>query len=441
MPRRVPADLALGLVAVVLLAVALPTFTWTERLTFEFAGQALNGRVVLYFAAATVAALASTLAAVRHASARPRWMLVPVGFVAWLILTAVVAGQPVRESAPTVTRWILYVAALYLGWTTASAVRTQSTSGAPERAERVVVLLAIATAAIPIIAGVLELVTGSAPLLNGARRISGTMAGHPAAYSLVLTSCAMLVVPTMLAARTRRARILLWGFLGLSVLLILFTSTRLTLLIVLGAATVAAAALSTTRREAIVRLAVGAAISGVVVLAAVPFFQARLTQTSAVVIGNGGSSPGASPDPGSETVIEVDNSTLLRLRIHQRVVDYVLRSPVMGHGPGSFDRLYEADTGQARVAAHDDLALVAVETGLPGLALYLAMLVAIAWHLRPSLWRSPALGRLAVATGSAWLVITLGATFHNPGYFPEVSLLPFLLAGVATGVLSLRSAP
>ena len=91
--------------------------------------------------------------------------------------------------------------------------------------------------------------------------------------------------------------------------------------------------------------------------------------------------------------------------------------------------------GRAHVAAHDDFLSVAVETGLPGLVLYLLTFASLAW----AMWPRRATGileadALIVTALVALGAIDIGAAIHNPTYFVEIQLPIWILVGTALGL-------
>jgi hypothetical protein len=422
---------------------ALPALTWTERATFVVGNQALNWRVALYFALAVIAALGGIACLPIVARRRPPAVLAGLAFLAWVLLSVAVAGQPVREWLPTVVRLALYVAALAIGY----AVGWMSPGGqrfADRPRGLLLPLAALAATAIPSAAAVWELVRGTAPMLNGAPRISGSLPGHPVAFSLVLVMGGLMAVTLITSTRRPVVLAILACVEAILVALVALTFTRLALLV--GLAGSVAIMFLTPAFVGVRAMRVGSTIlvAVAVLVLAVPVFTARSANSQPLsVVFPEPPQPAASAvsapalpnvDPAD---IEVDNSTLLRVILTERGIGYVSASPILGHGPGSFDRLFEADTGRAGVAAHDDLLLFAVEEGIPGLVLYVLVLGLIAWRLRPWRLRSDLLGAVATGTLVTLLALTLGAAFHNPTYFPELMVIPWLAAGTCYGWLSM----
>jgi O-antigen ligase len=438
----------LSFATAVCLAVAMPSLTWSESTALDVVGYNLNVRVVLYAGAACITTIgaAVTLLSAWVPLERRRSSYVPLVFLGWQLLAAVVAGQEIREWAPSLIRWLLYLSSFAL----AAAVAWRSLPPGPTTAERwenVLVAGLAATTVVPLAAGVLEFATGSAQWLNGVPRLAGTMPGHPVAYSLVFLTPSVFILVTALRAELSpwaRASLALWLAAMYAVTALTFTRLTLVLYLLSGCLLIVWFWPVRPRTKVLSLLGIGT----ITLLLAVPIFAARSSLTSRVVVGPPWAPPTPAPSiaparTGSPAqparpdtwVLSIDNSTLLRLRTHALGVAYVLASPVFGHGPGSFDRLFARDTGTPNVAAHDDLLLVAVEGGLPALALYVATLGIILWHVRPSLWLTPSQRRLGIATVTSLPLLTLGAAIHNPLYFPELMLPLMISAGLVVGTL------
>jgi hypothetical protein len=247
--------------------------------------------------------------------------------------------------------------------------------------------------------------------------------------------------PAFLLGRTRGA-ILRWIAVAVLTALVFTTFTRLSILLLVASGAAVAALLPAAGRVRLMRVAGAVVVGAAVVLLAQPTFEARFTYPaplSEVISGEtqspapSGGDIGDSGGDGGE--IEVDNSIAYRIMLTKYGLAYLAQSPIVGHGPGSFHRLFEADSGRARVAAHNDFMSVAVETGLPGLGLYVLTLGAIVW----ALWRRRSTGileadALVITALVALLVVNIGAAIHNPTYFVEIQLPIWILVGTALGI-------
>lgn len=415
----------IGWYALIGFLAILPTFTWLENVPVMVGSLELHGRFILHAAAAAVVTVCAAFVVV--GSRMGRWWMAPgAAWLSWLLITAVLAAQPVRESLPTVMRWSLYLASLLV------AYRYGMQSRDP-RAALVQVVGAVVIGAIPALAaGLIEAATGNAPILNNAPRVTGTMPLHPVAFSLVLGVALLLALSILEATKT-------WWRIGLAVFSvaafvgIMFTYTRATMLMVPPAA---AAILTLGADKWRWRRAATTSMAAVLVVGlTLPFVAARVGEDRPMEVQVPAASREAG-EPGSAPV-PIDNSTGLRLETFLFGMEYLKASPLIGHGPGSFDRLFFEDTGKEEVAAHNDLLQTAVETGVVGLTILLILFGVVLYLLYRA--RQSEIGILritATATAVAFIAVNIVGTIHNPAYFPEVQLPLWVAAG---GVLGLAN--
>lgn len=404
-----------------LAAIALfPALTWLERWApvpdFE-----LHGRFMLWGGLGLVLAIPGAMA-VRRGGSRGVVLTVGLAWLVWLVLTSLLGGEGPREWGPTVLRWVLYLSAF--------AVAVAWARTAPDRSEVLTNYhLAVAVgAAIPLVIGFIQFASGNAPTLNNAPRMTGTMLGHPVALSLVLGSSLVLTIPWVgQAGRLRWAAALLVVLLYVGVML---TFTRATMLLVPPAAVVVVALSQSSWRDWR-PVAAAAAVAVIAIAISVPFVGARIGSERPMPV----QVPGATPGEVAEAPVPIDNSTGLRLETHLYGIQYLRESPVVGHGPGSFDRLFAEDTGDRRVAAHNDLLQTAVETGLIGIGLLMGLFAALFWAMYSSYRRSTGSVRwTTAAVAVAFAMINVAGTIHNPFYFPEVQLALWVGVGMVVGL-------
>lgn len=429
--------------AVVLVAavIVLPAITWTERTVFDVGGVSMNARVATYFVVAAIAGVAALPIAIRLRP-RPVWLVLMATWLGWLLLTSLAARQSLIEWVPTTVRFLLYFSAALVFYDHA---RSRSSLAGREALAWFLPIVVLAMAVVPSIAGIAEVVRGDAPFLNGAPRISGSMPRHPVAYSLVLAVSVMATVaPALIRGRSLGA-VLRWLAIAGLILVIFATYTRLTVVMVVGAAILIAALLSAPAPKRASRVAGMLVAGAAIVVLAQPLFEARFIYaapiSSVIDQPNVTPAPGSTLDPrasrqpgGGPLDVEIDASLGYRIKLMQRAITYLLESPIIGHGPGSFDRLNEVDTGITGVAAHNDALLYAVETGIPGLVIYALVLLSIAMALWP---RGPAGSREVDALIVGGLVVlgvtNVGGAIHNPTYFVEVQLPIWMLVGASLG--------
>jgi O-antigen ligase len=408
--------------------ILLPSATWTEGIEFSLAGTPLQVRFVLYALASAVLATAAVLSLLSDRRLPPAILVAGVAFAAWYLLTIVVAGQPLREWLPSMLRWTLYLSALVIG------VRAGLEQIKPIGQFRAVFVGALL---VPLLVGLVQLVTGSARILNNAPRISGSMLDHPVAFSLLLAAGFLALLPVALQQRSRRG-VAVWLLLMALFFEILFTFTRATIIVTIGiglfTALVSSRVMKLGRRvawTAVVTAAVLAMIS-------IPFIEARAGNEPPMSVELPGQPSGGNgqPVPTTEPVrlpFTLDNSTSLRVQTHAWGLAYIATSPVVGNGPGSFDRLFARDTGKLGVAAHDDFLLAAVETGIVGLLLLVLLYVAVTWRAFDGRRGQPFVQAHAIGMVAAFGVVNVLLAIHNPTYFPEVQLPLWLGTGVAIG--------
>ena len=159
----------------------------------------------------------------------------------------------------------------------------------------------------------------------------------------------------------------------------------------------------------------------------------------------------------------------LRLEVLQTSMKCALARPILGSGPGTFHLAYQqfrplnTPTHQYMNVAHNDSLQFLVEAGLPGMVLWLALLLLTAkscWRARREveiLWCLSCLGGLftfslfnfivPVTTTSIWLFIVAGLSLARSGYREESPIQSrwrivvsgiLVLAGVATTFTGLR---
>ena len=421
--------------------MVLPSSTGGERISFSVAGIDLNLRFSVYAGAAAVMTLALLPLMVREIRS-DRWSLVaPAMFLGWMLVTTLLAGQPPLEWLPTVVRWVLYLAVLLF----ARAVGRLGLFNQARDQVRIAIGLGLVG---PLVFGAWELLSGTAPILNNAPRISSLTFGHPVAFSLILLLGTLVVMPVALrVSRAPRPLEAIAAAMVIAALVeIMFSYTRLNLVLLLVGIVAIVVAVQPGRR--LRAAAASGAMAALVLTIATPLLISRFEQpvhwpppatpgssgdaNPSPIAGASSSAPTPAPTPtATPRLVVIDNSTQLRIEIHQRGLGYIAASPLVGHGPGSFDRLFQADTGRAGVAAHDDLLLVAVEMGLPGLALLLVLYGSVVMPLFPALADGRATGGFAVSALVAFGLLNLAAVIHNPTYFPEVQVAAWTLVGLA----------
>lgn len=418
-------------------ALVLPAITSGEFVVLPVAGIDWNLRVAAYFGVAAVAAVVAFSTVVRM-DEHPAWLYLMVAMLGWLTITGLLANQSPVEWVPTVVRFALYFSAATISYVFGRSLNRDQVLVT----SRLLPLAILAAAAIPAMAGIAEFIRGSAPVINGAPRVSGSMPTHPVAYSLVLTLSALVTLGPALLRGRKLGGLLRWVAIAVLMALVFTTYTRLSILLLVACGVVVAVLLPGPGRVRLTRLAGTSLLAAAVVFLAQPTFNARFTYPTPLseVISRSDPSPRLSPGPSplandDTPDIDVDGSVAYRVLLTQHGLRFLSQSPIIGHGPGSFDRLFEAESGRANVAAHNDVLSLAVETGLPGLMLYIFILGSVAWALRPNRPTGVLEADALIVTALVALgAINLGAAIHNPTYFVEIQLPVWILVGTALGI-------
>lgn len=107
-----------------------------------------------------------------------------------------------------------------------------------------------------------------------------------------------------------------------------------------------------------------------------------------------------------------------RLTLWHCSADFVREEPVWGVGTGNFPKvIHQCDSSLGRLVAHNNFASIAVEAGLVGLGLYIALLIAVYYsglrrHRIADDWITIAKG-LLVASFSAYLAVSFFVSRHD----------------------------
>jgi O-antigen ligase len=407
----------------------LPSLTWAESISFNLAGFAVHGRFLLYAAFAAAFVIAAALLLLYGYRPRRLWAATALGFVIWLIIATIVNGQSPREWLPTMLRWLLYLSAGVIGFA-AFVARDDS------RRSRQFATALLGSAVVPLVVGAVELIRGSAPMLNNAPRISGTMVGHPVAFSLFLGIVVVFFVPHVYSVfRERRVFAVATAvLLAAAYLEILFTYTRWAIILVPIVAALSVG-LSGPRQHRVIRLGLSLGLAAGIVIHVAPFVEARFGNEPPMSIeipSGDGVQPSQTTD-GGENPLAIDNSAVFRIQTHEYGFRFITERPVFGSGPGSFDRLYAAETGRQRVAAHDDILLVAVELGVVGVVLFFSLYVATIRELLGGLNLTGHPRAFSIGVGASFVMINVASVIHNPTYFPELQIPLWIGAGAVMG--------
>jgi hypothetical protein len=344
--------------------------------------------------------------------------------VAWLAITVVLAlgneFAPLR-ALPVIGRYGAYVAALLL----ARRIMTGTADG------QLVVLAVVGGSIVPALSGVLQFLLASGLAMNDATRLTGLSGGSPLGLALQMQIGGLVLYGALLSAGLRLPsawRIAAWILFAIEVFVLVETASRLVavtfligLLLVEG------------YRRAWLRALLVIVVALVIVLVD-DDLGGRLTSTIR-------SEPGATPGPGETAepgsdlgdVIVVDTSLGYRLFIWGTMTEEWLDSPIVGRGTGSFAILFERAGGAPRTAPHNDYFGVLVETGILGLAAYIAVQLAVLYLLYVRL-RSPLspVGRAIVLAAAVNFIVTnILSAIDNPILFLDLQVATWALVGAA----------
>ena len=294
----------------------------------------------------------------------------------------------------------------------AMVVGLERWAAGPAAARRVLVAVYV-SAVVPLLLAVQQLVAGGGREIGGFSRVIGTFL-HPNPFSIYLTL--LLVTGVALLPHLRgRVRWAMVAVVAVASVDLLFTYTRGSWLAALVGVTVVGVAQGR-------RVVLGALAVAVAVAVSVPSVSARFSDLSAPVTYSGGTS----------------NSLVWRMDYWRDVVALSSDSPVLGIGPKGIERA-EPDAKNA----HDDPVREYVETGLLGLAAYLALAWSLVGLARRAL-RAPLAGwRRGAAVGVAGSVAALAVVSVSSNVITQVVLLWYVvaLAMVAVAVTTHRGSP
>jgi O-antigen ligase len=294
----------------------------------------------------------------------------------------------------------------------------------------VVVLSILAAAAYPVLKGIEQIATGS---YSYARKDFHAVSGpfyHPNYFAFYLVVVLAVGIAAMIQMRSLRARIPVGALIAGATVCLALTYTRAAWL-GFGFFVILMALLSYRRVLAVAGLAV--VIAAIAIPSLASSVDERIKQVS-------------QPTSGK------DDSWAWRTGEWRRMYPHGLSHPVLGNGFGSYSRVayaefgaldptystrIEADKTKRGFAAHNDYLKMLVETGFPGLALWVAMLVGAAVTMARAR-RIPGLRGYASAGLAAIVAFMAMSVSDNMQAYTAVPLylLAFVgaVAGAAAGI-------
>ena len=240
------------------------------------------------------------------------------------------------------------------------------------------------------------------PIAGGevVRRVSGTLA-HPVSLSIYLAVTTAVTLSLLMDGRWIRRTYLL-AVLSLQLVVLYLTYGR-TGWIVLLVSVVVLLHLSGHRRWLL--LGLPAFLAAVAVL--IPTFVARWQ---------------------SAWMTEGENSFLWRIGLWAHSLTLIPNRPLFGSGPDTFTSYVAYETGKA---SHQTWIGLAIETGLVGLAAFVAVtitvIVVLRRLMRSKAWRTDAVARATVAV---FFGLLAGSLAENPFEVPVIATLIWILLGI-----------
>ena len=283
---------------------------------------------------------------------------------------------------------------------------------------------------IPAVSGLIQTIAGDALLQNEAARLSGVYATSPVGLGLAmqLAGLAVAAVVALWDGPMDRGHRLAIVLVVLFTVVLVGTATRLVFAsFVIGLVLTAALA---HRYRAVPFIVVAAAL----VLLVQPDLAGRFASTVEPlptippVLEPGQSPPPIDPNAG-------DASLRFRLYVWGSMLPEWASSPLVGQGTGSFATLFEQRSGLERVAPHNDYLGIAVETGLLGLATYIALQAAVVVTLVHRIRRRrPDRPRLDdLVTIVAFVSLSVINAINNPMLFLDLQVALWAVVGSTLG--------
>lgn len=291
-------------------------------------------------------------------NAKPRIIIhstLPVSYFPLIIITIFVGlfFSPLKTFIPFVIR-ILAPISMYI-----IIVNTLNYSASPQATKKWYKLLLV-SAIVPIGIALYQIATKSLPFLNNHYRLIGPfLSPSPVGFSLYL----LVIIFIFYGLYLRRISMLRTAIIiGLSILLFL-TYTR-------GAIVgfgVGLILIDTLNKK---WFRVGGLISLVILI--LFLFPELFARFQGII------------EFFHSGLITTDTSLLTRLNLQTTMLPYIVDSPILGNGIGSFALIFEEISGIPKVAPHNDYLYLTVELGLLGLSSYLLIQIVVLL----TLWKS-----------------------------------------------------
>jgi O-antigen ligase len=342
-----------------------------------------------------------------------------LAFLAVLVILAPLNTVAPLKALPPIGRWAAYAAAYF------AARRWLGTVGGFGLVLGAVVI----GMALPTISGLVQLIAGTVAASTG-NRITGIYQTSPVGLALAMQLPALALAASSVA---RRRPTSIRGWLGVALMLtsgfvLVETATRL-----VYASFVAALILIEIlyrRPKAIPAIVAGAFVVLLLQSSLLGRIASAIPQPIPTADAQG-QIPGDGTTIGGEVTIS-DPSLRFRLYVWGSMLPSWTNSPIVGHGTGSFATLFEAKSGLARIAPHNDYLGLLVETGIVGLGAYLILQAAVVWPLLRRSIRSQGTGRIIAITALVeFVALDLLNAINNPTLFLDLQVAVWALVGSA----------
>ena len=247
--------------------------------------------------------------------------------------------------------------------------------------------------------GLYQLLFGEMVFLGSKYRLAGTYIYRPVAYSLAtfisFVSIYLKISYISMGKNKRRVHLLL---LGMLVILLVLTYTRLTTLMLV-------AFIAFIWHASLFTKLVSGAISVFLIYI---FREADLFSRYLILINQ-------LQDLSS---YRGGGSLLFRVEVITTIFPVIKEQWLLGHGPGSFNRIWDQYMGVNWMSPHFDLLSIWLEMGLVGLMLFLTFIFSSARRA----WRIPN-RQVAKSLVASILLIYIASTFNTPTFKTELLMV------------------
>lgn len=398
------------------LLIAIPTLTYYDDVSlFELGGIEFNVRFLLLLVSFCITLLG--LLYIRKIRIHLLFLLI-IGFAFWGSFTALIQSVSIRWWLPPLLR--LTTSGLLGIWAYNLAFTERLSTARFQRA-------LLITLSIPLFIGFFQIANGTTLFLNGAFRVAGSFRTSPVGFALFLSGIGLLLL-----SQPKMSRISVLYFLVALGMTVATSSRQATVAFVL-----------TTLLISFLQKRVGKLMVflpfGIPILFLFPQIITQLWERLSQVLTINPLVLRRFSYGLSQAVWQVegvDNSTLFRFKTLAVGLDVFRKSPIIGHGFGSFVINYELYTGIPNTAAHNDYLMYAVETGAIGLVFFLFIQLFIVLNLfRHFKRQSKETKFFTISTAGAYIAINVFCFLSNPYYFYEVQFWLWIAIGIALALI------